>query len=275
MGTFREATTITGSDGHYEARLDPEWFIWGPFGGYMAAIAVRAMGACSLQPLPATFSCQYLSAGDIGSLALDVEVLRSGRSAQYLQAHVRQQGELLLEAQSWFIANEMDGIEHDVTAMPQVDPPSSLAPFLALPNSREEARQIWRHILRRPREQISEAATGDPRWECWLSLAESAPDDWISRAARIVLFMDMAPWNAVLKAHALPLEFIAPTLDLTVQFQPGLYKSPSGSCEWLLAAVESPVAAHGLVGSRGELWTESGTLVATGASQCLCRRLPQ
>ena len=70
-------------------------------------------------------------------------------------------------------------------------------------------------------------------------------------------------------SHVWPIQFIAPTLDLTVQFQGYLYDQEIAACEWLLVNVESPVATAGLLGSSSSLWSEGGKLVAIGTAQCL------
>ena len=43
-------------DGRYRATLSQEWEIWGPMGGYVAAIGLRAAGAATSQPNPAAFT---------------------------------------------------------------------------------------------------------------------------------------------------------------------------------------------------------------------------
>jgi acyl-CoA thioesterase len=82
--------------------------------------------------------------------------------------------------------------------------------------------------------------------------------------------MDMAPWNAALVAHGAPTTHIAPTLDLTVQFQPRLLDAS----DWMLLHTESPVAANGLFGAHSKLWSQSGKLIAIGAAQALCAANP-
>ena len=41
MGDLAIDTAVEGSDGRYRARLSRDWEIWGPNGGYLAAIALR------------------------------------------------------------------------------------------------------------------------------------------------------------------------------------------------------------------------------------------
>jgi hypothetical protein len=41
-----------------------DWEIWGPNGGYVAAIALRAAGAATHLRRPASFACHFLSVGE-------------------------------------------------------------------------------------------------------------------------------------------------------------------------------------------------------------------
>ena len=65
-------------------------------------------------------------------------------------------------------------------------------------------------------------------------------------------------------------QFIAPSLDLSVQFH-----RLADLGEWLLCSGESGIAERGLVGFRSGVWTEDGRLAASGSGQLLCRRVPQ
>ena len=272
MGNFVEATSLTKQAGVYVADLDREWFIWGPFGGYLGALAMRAIGSDSRFDRPATFNCQYLSAGGPGRVEVAVVSRKLGRRAEYLQASVSQAGKLLLEAQSWIVADDLVGLKHDFSRPPEIPSAPALTAFRGWQyESPEEHSPIWQHIERRPISQY--ASQGLPgtvaEWASWLRLATSVPRDPVMQAARAVLWLDLAPWNAVLASHMWPIQFIAPTLDLTVQFQGYLYDQEIAACEWLLVKVESPVAAAGLVGSSSSLWSEGGKLVAIGTAQCL------
>ena len=51
----------TEKAGRYHARLSKDWEIWGPNGGYLAAIALRAAGVLAQIRQPASFYCHFLS----------------------------------------------------------------------------------------------------------------------------------------------------------------------------------------------------------------------
>src|SRR5258706_48773 len=62
MGNLGRDTAVEQIDEHrYRATLDKDWEIWGPCGGYTASVALRAVGASSAHPRPASFFCHYLS----------------------------------------------------------------------------------------------------------------------------------------------------------------------------------------------------------------------
>ena len=61
MGDLAVDTAVTRTgEGRYTASLSADWEIWGPMGGYIASVALRAAGAESPFARPASFFCQYL-----------------------------------------------------------------------------------------------------------------------------------------------------------------------------------------------------------------------
>ena len=75
MANFLDDTRVEGIDGESErwrAVLSPSWAVWGPNGGYVAAIALRAAMARSRLPRPASFHCDFLAVGEVKNF----EVLR-------------------------------------------------------------------------------------------------------------------------------------------------------------------------------------------------------
>ncbi len=270
MSGFLAATAVSFDGEVARANLDPEWFFWGPFGGYLAAIVVRAICLRSVHGVPATFSCHYLSVGESGPIEIAFEILKTARSAESIRATVYQKGRRLMEAVAWIVVEDLVGLKHSSKHKPDIDPPKSLPLFKALENSVEEHSPIWHHIERRPRNILTNSADCRAEWVCWLKLVEALPRPTAEvQAARAVLWMDLAPWNAALTAHAWPIGYIAPTLELSVSFQ--LFARPSSAVDWLLACVESNAENSGLVASSGELWTPEGQLVAVGTTQSLCR----
>jgi acyl-CoA thioesterase len=274
MARFLEATDVTREGAIYAGVIDPDWFIWGPFGGYLAAMTMRAMGKRSPHPRPATFSCQYLNTGHAGPIQIELYERRASRRANCIHARMAQDGKPLLEAQSWFVAGELEGLHHQHSGMPHVAQVAKLAAFLE-PESDGPTSPIWQHIERRPTGRFAALDQTRPqaRWSCWYRLCQDIPNqDLVLQAARAVLLFDLAPWPAALAVHqGGKMAHIAPTLDLTVQFQTEL----QSAANWLLIETESPTAGRGLYGAHGALWSEIGNLVAFGTNQGICIAVPE
>src|SRR5271156_900834 len=118
MGDLGIDTAVVGRDGHYTARMSRDWDIWGPNGGYIASIALRAAGKIAPPDhKPATFSCQYLAAGQFEAVDIAVEPARQGRNAWCLNAVLTQNGKRVLQAQVW-TTNKTDGPEKVERKMP-------------------------------------------------------------------------------------------------------------------------------------------------------------
>ena len=61
MPGLSDATTVIEAGGGLAATLHPNWEIWGPNGGYLSAVALRAAGRVAPEGhRPVTYSCQYL-----------------------------------------------------------------------------------------------------------------------------------------------------------------------------------------------------------------------
>ena len=102
-----------GRDGRYRATLSGDWEIWGPMGGYVAAVALRAAAAEAPPGLePASFTCQFLSSARFDAVDIDVTVRRSSRRAAAFAVRVAQDGTAILDAQVWF-ATPSDVVRHD------------------------------------------------------------------------------------------------------------------------------------------------------------------
>ncbi|MGI8793419.1 MAG: acyl-CoA thioesterase domain-containing protein [Acidimicrobiales bacterium] len=82
MGALDVDTAVESiGDGRFTAALSPEWKIWGPAGGYVAAVALRAVGAVSPLSRPASFFCQFHAVAEFDTVDLVVTTLKESRSA--------------------------------------------------------------------------------------------------------------------------------------------------------------------------------------------------
>jgi len=260
-------------DGRYRATLSQDWEIWGPMGGYVAAIALRAAGAASDHPHPAAFSCHYFAAARFEPVDIRVETRKSGRSASAQRVEISQEGRPILDAMVWSAADN-EGLEHDETAPPAVAGPAELPSIEELlPDDAEAPFPFWRNFDAKPLHFELDWPPEGPRpafWQEWLKfLPQAAFDDpWLD-AARSVILVDLPSWPSAHRPHAWQQPpFMAPTLDLNVAFH-----QPTAGEEWLLCDGAAPLSTRGLFGWTARVWSPGGALHASGGGQCLYRKV--
>ncbi|MBI4517441.1 MAG: thioesterase family protein [Deltaproteobacteria bacterium] len=273
MGDLAADTAIDGRDGHYRASLARDWEIWGPNGGYLAAIALRAAGASTGLRRPASFACHYLSVAEFDEVELHVTTLRASKRAASLRVSMTQQARPILEAVVW-VVGDVAGLEHDTAQMPPVPPPSELKAVedLLSPEDRKASYPFWQNLEARPIDWVhwNQRAPGPPVWREWYRFRPRAVfDDPFVDAARALVLIDTMLWPATCRAYAGVLPYVAPNLDVAVQFH-----RAAAACEWLLCDAAAPVAAHGLIGGQSSVWSADGQLLASGGGQLLCRPRP-
>jgi acyl-CoA thioesterase len=267
---FLADTRVEGcAPARYRAALAPCWAVWGPYGGYLAAIALRAAASHSRLPRPASLQCHFLAAGEFGPVDLSVATLGGSKRAESLRVEMVQDGRVLLSAGVWMVDEGLGGYTHDFAAPPLVARPDDLPGYQELAGE-AYARwyPIWRSIEGRPLGW--NAPPGAAAWQAWLRFTATEFPDRTADALRQLFWLDLPSWNSMLAAHARPHPYLAPNLDLTVQFHgfaPGT--------RWMLADGEVPVAQDGLLGCVSRIWSEDGRLLATGSSKHLCRPNPR
>jgi acyl-CoA thioesterase-2 len=272
MGDFAADTAIEGASGRYRATLSPDWEVWGPLGGYVAAIALRALGAETPLRRPASFSCAFLSVARFGPVDLAVETLRRGKRSHALRVEMRQEGSPILSALGWAVDRGMQGLEHDHARMPDVPSPEALRGYAELAEDYEQWYPVWRTIDGRPVLWDPAGRPGPPVWHTWMRLFRTPPlDDPFLEAARNLLWLDLMMWNAAAPPHLpWPLSHLAPNLDLSAVFH-----DASAQDEWLLCDAHAPLGREGILGVNGRVWSPAGRLLASGTSTLFCRPNPR
>jgi acyl-CoA thioesterase-2 len=269
VGDFAADTEVVGSEGRYRATLSSDWEIWGPNGGYVASIALRAAGAESRFARPVSFSGQFLSVAKFEDVDIDVEVLRATRVADALLVRMAQGDRLVHVALVWTV-DEVDGLEHDAAPMPEVPRPDELKTFEELADGERPLFVFWDNLEQRPVDWIEnwdEREPGAPTHRGWFKFRPRALfDDPYVDAARSLLLLDTLGWPAAVRAHSRPIEFLAPSLDISAQFH-----RLAPHQEWLYLEVSAQVAADGLIGCSGRSWSADGALLASAGSQLVCR----
>jgi acyl-CoA thioesterase II len=271
MGDFAADTALEGAGGRYRARLSPEWKVWGPLGGYVAAIALRAMGEETPLRRPASITCHFLAPGEFEEADVEVTTLRRGKRSQALHVRMSQRGNAFLTATGWVVDTDMSGLAHDLARMPDVPAPGQLRSYAEVADNYQDWYPVWQgSIDGKPTQWDLEQLPGDPFWRTWMRLERTPSlDDPFLDAARSLMWMDLMMWNAATAPHPWPPSHIAPNLDVSA-----IFHASAATEEWLLCDGEAPVGADGIVGCAGRVWTPAGRLVASGNSCLFCRPNP-
>jgi len=275
MADLERDTRLVRDGAAYRVSLCPDWDVWGPNGGYLAAIALRAMGTESGALQPASLHCAYVRSPRSGSdVSVRVEPLRRSHRASVLQARIEQDSQPVLQATAWFVHPGHAGPTHDALCAPAVPPAESLtAVHDLLPPEQRGRLALWRCIEERPVEWIEDwasRAAQEPVHRTWCRV-RSAPDGAGAslQAGAMAVLVDTFQAAAAMKAHAADaLKGITPSLDLYVQFH--RFTSLTG---WYLCEARSPVSDQGRIGGTAHVWSADGSLVASGQQQMLYREV--
>lgn len=264
----------------WRATLSEDWNIWGPNGGYVASVCLRAAGAASGMDRPATIACHYLAVGEFDDVDLDVTVLRATRRTAAVRVHMSQAGSSLAESTVWGVADGLDGYRWHEAEAPQVPSPQDTASIEERLADQPQARSPFsfgRNFEQRPVQWRSpqewETFPGGPHTaRNWMRFVPTSTfdDPWID-ACRALILLDTWVWPAASGglSAAERGRFLAPNLDVTARFH-----TDASTSEWLLVDAEAPVAGDGLIGTSANVWTDDGRLAASAGAQLFCRTGP-
>ena len=263
-------------EGRYSAFIPEAWRIFYAFGGSTMAVALRAAAAeldrpdLDLLSADATF-CQAVPCGPV---AVQVEVLRSGRSGA--QALVRlwaldphdpdatgDVGNDLVVTTVFGVRSEsrygfLGAVPPEVTSpdrtetrMIDEDSPFSKIPY----HAQTEFRPVGR-------DWGAEFPPGEPRSAAWFRfLATPRREDGTWEPATLALPGDILGPAVHAGAGSRAGDFLVISLQISLQFV-GEVRS-----DWLLQHTRAHVAADGYASGTAELWDEDLQLVAI-ATQC-------
>jgi acyl-CoA thioesterase-2 len=279
MGDLAADTHVEGTDGKYTCDLSRDWEIWGPNGGYVASIALRAAGAHSRFDRPASIVGHFLGVADFATLHADVTTTRSAKRAEAMRVSLHQGEQPIFDAMVWSVG-DTSGLEHDLESIPDTRDPESF-PTVA---ERLAARGVENQNPYHKFWSNFEERVPDDRWnDDWENRQPSDPvaggwyrylptstfaDPWVD-ACRSLILIDTLGWPSVCRLH-IQNEYMAPSIDISCAFHRFRPDEP-----WLFAQAASPSGAGGLIGCESRVWARDGALLAHGMSQLLCRPWPK
>jgi acyl-CoA thioesterase len=269
------ATQLEGSRGRYRADLTDVWA--GPFalfGGFLAALALRAAAAESELDRPASCAVHYLVPVLPGPVELEVASLaRTGRM-ESLRVALNQKGKTALGALV-LLSAPGEGLVHDLAPLPAVLPPEACSDRAERwrADGRELPR-VWGVLETRFTEDRPLAGPGLVRehvdsW--WRTPRPTGVPAALADALRALAVLDGAFHDPLFAAQGGPASYSAypfrlPSADLLAHFHRAAPHS-----EWLFCRARSEIAEAGLISGDARIWSHDGKLLASGRGLIACR----
>ena len=220
----------------------------------------------------------FILPGDLAApIVYFVDRLRDGSSFTTRRVTAIQHGRAIFNLSASFHVAE-PGPEHQA-AMPDAPAPESLAPELQLiremadriPEPLREVMTQDRPIDFRPVVPLDpfRPEPREPARQVWLRAAGAIPDDPILHQAVLAYASDYGLLSTALQPHAIA--FRTPGVQVATLDHAMWFHRPVRVDDWLLYAMDSPIAAGARGFARGGFYTRDGTLVASVAQEGLVR----
>lgn len=262
---FDEATAVSpAGDGVWKAEVQPDWDIFGVTnGGYLMAIGARAMSAAAGDRRPVSVTAHFLRPVSAGPVQVAVDELKRGRTFSTMAATINAGADSVSLLGTFVDPAAPDGEDLYVATTPPDLPPPEQCPR-ALPNPDGPLppplmAQFEERIHPDDVGPLQGRPSGVARMRGWLRLHNDEPND----AFTPLLAADALP-PAVFNAD-LPLAW-TPTLEMTTQVR--AVPAPG----WLRCLFTTRFVTGGLLEEDGEVWDETGRLVALSRQLALVPR---
>lgn len=259
MSQFEHETAVveTGSL-QYSGELHRGWRIGKvPNGGYVLAIAGRALSAALPHRDPLAVSAFYLAPTRLGPVECQVEVLRRGRNTSHALARLYQDGELKVQVTAAYTElNALRGEEWAARALPDLPPMAD-----CFENRQSELEFHQRVDLRLAGGSGVFSGTGPDHsgeFSGYMQHRDGARPDVLS----LLMFADAFPPPVYSVFGVIGW---VPTVELSVQLRAHPAPGP------LRARLYSRFMTRGVVEEDGEYWDSEGTLVALSRQTALVR----
>lgn len=244
-------------DGVWRGTVDPSWFVTtGPNGGFVAALAVRALEAATGRPAR-SLTLHYAAPPSEGPIDVACTVERVGGTSTFTTLRFTQGGAVVVLGLGVAAGWRDDEPEFNDARMPEVPGVGEATPFAAdresvpVYLSKYEVRWALGDFGVRDQPAVLGA---------WIRAADGRALD--------------SPLLAAVADALMPPAFLrtgfgvaVPTLDLTLHFRAPV---PAGA-QWTLGVFESRVAAGGVVEEDGRLFAEDGTLLVQSRQLAVLR----
>lgn len=250
MGQFEIDTAVElVAENHYRGELCEGWRVGAvPNGGYVLAVAGRALRDALPHKDPLSVNAFYLAPTVLGPIECHVELLRGARSTSFAQVKMFQEGELKVQATAAYTdLDRLHGETWSAVSRPQLPGWEECAPS---GDKGVEFRQRAELRLVSGGEVFSERKTNGSGEFCgWVRHRDGSDADVIS----LLMFADSFP-PPIFTVFG-PVGWV-PTVEQTVQVRAHPAPGP------LQVRFSSRHMTSGVIEEDGEYWDSSGQLVA-------------
>jgi hypothetical protein len=262
-GPFATATAVQSvAAGEWAASIDAGWEIAGNAnGGYLLAMATRALAAAAGRPDPVTVTAHYLSPGRPGSVRIATQILKEGKrfatgtatmfsGTRPVLAVLGTLGDLSQAAGPELIEGappELPAPEDCVRVRPAGTFPPPFMGHVDLRLHPDDAAFSTGH------------QSGQPLMRGWFRLPDAEPVDSIALLCAVDAFPPTA-FNA-----RLPIAW-TPTVELTAHIR----ANPAPG--WLRCRFSTRFVTAGFLEEDGEVWDSAGRLVGQSRQLALVPR---
>ena len=243
------------------------------FGGQVVAQCLMAANETVAGALTAhSLHAYFLRAGDPSTpIDFEVDPIRDGRSFSTRRVVARQNGEAIFNTSISYHQDE-EGVSHCFN-MPDLDAPRTeaddLSGFRGFTTKPGDPNLIDLYQIERQRVTEYLAESQPPIGRSWFRAVGPLPEDTAVHQAALVMISDYSLLSTVFYPHPStnPIKhFMAASLDHAIWFH-----HQGKMDEWVLYDCDTPRAGGGRGFSRGFLWAQDGTLLASTAQESLMR----
>jgi len=260
---FDEDTRVApAGDGVFTGTISDRWGIGAvPNGGYVLAVAMSALRSASNGLDPLTVTAHYLRPARPGPARIAVEIVKAGRSYTTAAARVIQDGGEAVRVLATYgrLGDTLD------TRYLAAAPPACAPRERGYARSGDAAMGITQRFEHRLDPSTAGFQRGRPTGRAevvgWIRFADGRPPD----VHCLGLVADAFPPSVF---EVLERGWV-PTIELTVHVR------ARPTSEWLRCAFRTRVIQNGLLEEDGEIWDESGTLVAMSRQLAALPRAPR
>jgi acyl-CoA thioesterase len=266
MGDLGQDTSVEEVEGGIQVgTVPPEWDGFGPNGGYLAAMSLRAAAVPVRVRTPRVVQSQFLRPGSHGKISFTPSLLGRSTRSDIVYVTAAQQGNAVLATFARTLQASACCIARITARVPDVPDPDFLRPTEELlppemlhlvPITRQfEVRPVtWERTWPPPQGR-------NPAYLAWCRFRPTATfDDPFVSVGRYLVLLDSYVWAAVERGTCGGSGLYARSTDLSVTID-----DPGQSEEWLLADVVVPVMRDGAISATGSIWSRDGSRLATGA----------